>query len=227
MRTSNIVSQFADKLWLVGDASSWLTSPIELTKDDDGIFSYSGTFGASSYLKFHNSVDAPTAWGGNNFVTPTTNAAASVNCMEPDDPLSFDLDLGPNKTNGSWLILHPGDYDVTVNLNNSTVEFTRTSGGSIVVGDGYDVWIVGASTVWNWNTDANKMTRQNNGVYTWTGNLTKQTSNGLSFNTSDTDAGTPAWNGSSAKWYVAAAAGQTVQNIGYQVFSVVVAVSSL
>ena len=213
----------ASRVWIVGDISNWLDgpkTPIELAEDsgNEGVFTYSGNF-ASGYLKFFQG-DTP-AWATNTWLTPPTNAAASVNCLIENDPVSLTTALGANKSNGSWHIVHPGDYTITVDLAANTVEFVRTSGGDITIGEGFDVWAVGASAAWNWSGTSNKMTSSDGVIFTWTGSLAAAASEGVSFATSDTDTGSPAWSG--GKWYVAASTGQAVQNVaGDQSFAVAI-----
>ena len=158
-----------DNIWLVGNLTDWLTgpkTPIALNDEGDGTWTWSGSL-TEGYLKFSADSTSPVNYNG-VWLTPTSNSAVAIGCAALDTPDSKPFDKGANKLSGSWQIVNPGVYTITVDFSASTVEFVRTANLAVIVSD---IWLASTLTgVWAPPfAEQYKFTQKPDGTFIWTG----------------------------------------------------------
>ena len=150
------------QLYLVGDATTAGWSPenaLNMAKVEDGVFVWAGTLTADGEFKFLN---IKGSWNrtinplddNTNFVTGTEY---SLNYRQ--------LEASPNDF--KFKVTTVGLYSIQVDLNTMKVTITNATP------DLSQLYIVGSATTAAWESaNALEMTKQQDGVFFWTGDLT-------------------------------------------------------
>lgn len=160
----------AANLYVVGSGCEAGWSPdraLEMTKVTDNVFTWTGDLKATGEFKFivardwHPSI---TCQFETEQQANTTVSGGSV----------YDLYVRPNDSAGKdnkFQVAKNGNYTLSVDLNDMKMAATLNENVEVP----YDIFIIGSGSPSGWNLDAamnHKFVRGEDGIYTWSGQLT-------------------------------------------------------
>ena len=150
------------QLYIVGDATTAGWDPeaaLEMTASGNGVFTWIGNLTVDGELKFLNQKGS---W--NKTINPVSNEIYFENGTE------YDLAFRPAEDSPNdykFKVIATGMYIVTVNLNTMKAVFNAA------MPDLTQLYMVGSATTASWdNAAALPMTMGEEGIFTWTGDLT-------------------------------------------------------
>lgn len=182
--TLNFISAAAyDNLYIVGNACAAGWNPdgaLEMTKESDGVFTWSGPLlkpdGAEERFKFL----VTNTWALS--ITCRLDASGHLMIASGEEYSLSERAENSSDPDNAFQVPENGTYSITVNLNTMKMSCTRTGGLDEEAPDPNQLYIVGDACEAGWNyVKGLEMTKVEDGIFIWTGDLTTNNGNEFKF----------------------------------------------
>jgi len=182
-------------VWLVGASLGWDLNKYQMdpVSGETNVFTWTGNLKAAAPegISFSHNKNGPPDW--NNPVLKKWFAASRSGIIVANKTGGQSFDLVESNTQAPMFgIAVPGEYTITLDAENMTVVFSLYEPAE--EDDDFDVWLIGSSIGWTIPPVADqKMEKEGDGVFSWTGNLIVANADGEGVSFVSSKLGDPGW----------------------------------